>query len=301
MLDPSTFFHWDKPRTLIDVRRIRAFKKGSLAGALSCPITIDDEITDLQKLSEHSSGHFTVHIIDDDGTTAAHLSHYHNIQYLEGGYKNFIKWREATFTRIGSPLKVLCGKTGSGKTDLLHSLSQEGHQVIDLEHIANHKGSAFGQLEDPQPLHEHFNNTLLKLLLSMDPHKALWIEEKGPFLGRVGIAPSLYEKMQSSLKIVLNVPFELRLTRILESYGNIDISQLHAAIRALEKRMGMSANHKALHYLHVGQLEDCFRVLLAYYDAAYEQRRAKNWSGKTIEINYSGNPTRSFILQLASL
>ena len=301
MLDPLTFFHWDKPRLLIDVRKTKSFKKGSFAGAISCPVKKGEKIDTLKNLSKFSSGHVPVHIFDDDGNTAVSLSQYYNIQYLEGGYERFIKWREEAFTNNGPPLKIICGNTGSGKTDLLHSLLEVGHQVIDLEQIANHRGSVFGQLEGPQPSHEHFNNTLLKLWLSQDPHQVLWLEEKGPFLGGVGIPPPLYVRMQSSLKLILNVPFELRLNRITESYGNIVTSQLHASIRALEKRMGMSANHKALHYLRIGQLEDCFRILLKYYDAAYAQRRAKNWSGETVEINYSGHPTDTLIEKLGSL
>ena len=92
---------------------------------------------------------------------------------LKGGYKAFRKWVLSTFERPFK-LRVLGGLTGSGKTDYLKNLKQSGVQVIDLEALANHRGSAFGCLSMPtQPTVEHFENSLALQLASLDPSEEI--------------------------------------------------------------------------------------------------------------------------------
>jgi tRNA 2-selenouridine synthase len=81
------------------------------------------------------------------------------VSTLEGGYRSYRRWCRAAIGEDGVPpptrVVVLGGCTGSGKTEVLHVLRAKGEQVLDLEGLANHRGSAFGAVGQlPQPSNE---------------------------------------------------------------------------------------------------------------------------------------------------
>lgn len=181
---------------------------------------------------------------------------------------------------------ILGGRTGAGKTEWLQRLGAAGEQVLDLEGLAGHKGSVFGKLDsEPQQSNDVFLHKISSEWMKLDVHLPVWIEEEAGFLGRNTIPPPLYQHMLAAPMIELDVPFEKRLSHILEEYGNASPGAFTAAIRRLEKRMGTSANHKALHLYNKGQLQECFALLLRYYDSAYEQRRTMYRKGNVISVN----------------
>ena len=284
-LDPLSFFLWKEPRLLVDVRPAASFRKGSLENARSVP---EDQYSNPEELLyqiQNLQAEGPLHLIDRDGTTAEYLSRGTPIKHLKGGYKTFKIWRDAAFD-IGPPLYLLGGYSGSGKTEFLQHLELNHHQVINLESLSGHKGSIFGSSHS-QPLHDTFQNTLLHLWYSMETNAPVWIEEKGPFLGQVGLPPSLYQKMLATPMIHLDVAFEQRLVHILQAYALFDHDTFRDSLRSLEERMGTSQNHKAVHFHDTGQKEKCFELLLRYYDRAYEKRREKYWSGKIIHIDHA--------------
>ena len=101
---------------------------------------------------------------------------------------------------------VLCGKTGSGKSLLLHQLEISGYPVINLEKIASHRGSAFGGLLlPPQPSQQDFENELKKAVLKYASAPYIFIEQKPSSLGKRKIPEWLYSKMNDGILIQLNV------------------------------------------------------------------------------------------------
>jgi tRNA 2-selenouridine synthase len=105
-------------------------------------------------------------------------------QLLRGGYKAY---RQLALEAFKKPLQliVIGGCTGSGKSEILHALAAQGEQVIDLEKLANHKGSAFGGLMmPPQPTTEQFQNDLFEEVLKLDPDKRVWIEDESLAVGK---------------------------------------------------------------------------------------------------------------------
>lgn len=285
-LSPHSFFHWQGDRTIVDIRPANAFVKGSFSGALSLPSEHFASCSDLIAALKNINEKRPVHLIDLDGTFAVQVLNDIDLYSLEGGYKSFRIWREWAFS-LGPPIGVVGGKTGSGKTEQLQSLMKMGRQVIDLEQLAWHKGSVFGSLPGKQPTYERFQNNLLESWLSLDPDRPVWMEEKGPVLGNIGLPKTLYEKMLGALLVELDVSFEMRLLHIQKEYTTIDAKIFAAGIRKLEKRMGVSANHKALHYFASGQIEKCLQLLLTYYDRAYEKRREMYPSDRVLSVNPS--------------
>jgi hypothetical protein len=272
LLAPDTFFNWPAPRILMDIRPAAVFVKGSLAGAVSVPVeSLSTWDIFTAALQEHIPMQ-AVHVIDTDGKLAALLAADEGVFCLAGGYRAFQRWRQAVFSS-GPPIGLVGGKTGSGKTELLHTLLQMGRQVIDLEGLARHKGSVFGDTKQKQPPPEAFQNQLLSAWLRLDADVPVWMEEKGAALGKVGLPETLYARMSQAVVFELLTSLDARLQHLQEEYTGADQALFASCIKKLEKRMGLSANHKALHYHQTGHLEKCLRGLLAYYDQAYDQKR----------------------------
>lgn len=129
---------------------------------------------------------------------------------VNGGYKAMRRFLLDTVDRISKemPIIILGGRTGSGKTRLLKELDNS----IDLEGLANHRGSAFGPTATPQPTQINFENNLAIELLKQEAagHKVLIIEDEGRNVGSVGLPASLYEAMQKSPIVMLEVSEEER-------------------------------------------------------------------------------------------
>lgn len=208
---------------------------------------------------------------------------------LEGGYKRFRNWALKQFEKKYS-LELLGGFTGSGKTEILHQLEEEGYAVIDLEGMAHHKGSTFGNLEHfPQDSTEHFENRLaLKLYqISQKQYKSpkIWVESESSRIGHIRVPHRFFEQMQVADRINIEVPFEIRLKHILEDYGKYPKEELIAGTQRIKKRLGGLRMQQTIDFIEKGDLESAFSILLNYYDKAYFKSRSKfKEASKTISL-----------------
>ncbi len=202
----------------------------------------------------------------------------YNVVLLEGGYKAY---RNHVLQSFEHPYKfnVLGGFTGSGKTEILHALKNKGEAVIDLEGIAQHKGSSFGALGMPtQSSQEQFENNLHKELSNyftsdesdqfIQPQK-IWIENESQRIGLLNIPKALFQTIITSPLYILEIPFEERLKFIQEYYGQFSTADLVSAVLRIQKKLGGLETKNAVQLLDEGKQLESFRILLSYYDRNY--------------------------------
>lgn len=190
-------------------------------------------------------------------------------EVLEGGYKSY---RHYILERISEKRKMILlgGMTGSSKTHILKYIKGMGQQVIDLEGLANHKGSAFGSLGQlPQPSTEHFANILYNewKLLGMD--NPVWLEDESRNIGSVFMPDSFYLNMQKTPAIILMMDVKTRLPRLLEEYSTYPPEILMASVLRISKRLGGDNTKDAINAIESGDIEKAIEITLYYYDKAY--------------------------------
>lgn len=188
---------------------------------------------------------------------------------LKGGYRTYRRHISAKWEKADNII-ILSGKTGSGKTDILHQLKKCGHQVLDLEYFAHHKGSSFGAIgELPQPSSEQFENDLADQWQTFDENRPVWIEDESRTIGKVFIPEKLYRKMYQAKIICIEIPANLRVERLIADYAIYPKEQLIAAINRITRKLGGQNAKSAVIALEQDDYRTAVEIVLGYYDKAY--------------------------------
>lgn len=191
------------------------------------------------------------------------------VSVLEGGYKNYRQYIRRALDAAAGYI-ILSGKTGTGKTEILHELQQQGEQVLDLEGLAHHKGSAFGAIgELPQPTTEQFENDLFEAFKSLDFEKPIWLEDESRSIGKVIIPDPLFTKMRNSTVISLDMPQPLRIRRLVKDYAAYPADELIDALQHITRRLGGQHAAAAIAAIRESDFETAIRITLDYYDKTY--------------------------------
>ncbi len=194
---------------------------------------------------------------------------------LAGGYKAYRRHVLESFDKSRN-LIVLSGLTGAGKTRQLPLLEQLGEQIIDLESLANHRGSAFGGIGlGQQPTVEQFENELHASLSRLDLTRRVWVEDESQNIGSVRIPRPFFEQIRSAPAVFMDVDQEVRTKMIAEEYGDLPEAALIASIERITKRLGGQNVKRAIGAIHSGNLPESIGVLLQYYDKLYLTNKAK--------------------------
>jgi tRNA 2-selenouridine synthase len=189
---------------------------------------------------------------------------------LKGGYKTYRHWALEQI-ETGRKIMVLGGKTGNGKTFLLNQLKKSGEQILDLEAMANHRGSAFGAIGmEPQPRQEHFENLIAFELGRTNPSQILWIENESRKVGSLKIPDILFDRMLAAPLIEIVLQYEERINRIDDEYGKFPIEELKANTIKLERSLGGARMKEAVQLLDENKIRDWIKMMLEYYDKTYE-------------------------------
>lgn len=210
---------------------------------------------------------------------------------LAGGYKTY---RHYVREVLASPLNlmILGGRTGSGKTAILHHMRNSGEQVIDLEGLAHHKGSAFGALGEPdQPTTEQFENDLCQEILHLDHQKITWVEDESRNVGKCVIPVELFKRMRESEMIFLDIPRELRAGHLVDDYAKYKQEELKSCVLKIEKRLGGERTHEALESIDRKDYFQTAMITLQYYDKAYMYSLEKNHENYHIVTSVDADPS----------
>jgi len=221
-----------------------------------------------------------------------------DVEILEGGYKAYRAYiREQLGEEI--PLLILGGFTGSGKTEILFELAKLGDQMIDLEGLAHHKGSAFGSIgQNPQPTNEQFENDLAYEWLKLDKSKAVWLEDESVTMGRCGIPSPLYKRMREAITINVMMPKHLRELRLVKEYANGDMSGLKNALERISKKLGGLRAQEALIALENNDFRKVADISLQYYDKAYGYGISKREDSKVKTLEVDADDPRNTALAI---
>ncbi|MEM9283650.1 MAG: tRNA 2-selenouridine(34) synthase MnmH [Verrucomicrobiota bacterium] len=314
---------------IIDVRSPSEFAEDHLSGAVNLPVLDDEQRSEVgtvykqesafearkigaamtsAQISRHLASHFASKSNDyhpliycwrggqRSGSLATILSEVgFRVDVLEGGYKAYRREVVSAIERMARDLRlvVLNGYTGAGKTKVLELLSLQGAQVIDLEGMAQHKGSVFGgDLEHPQPSQKRFESLIYDSLLAVDLGRPILIEAESAKIGRLNLPNPLWQKMKASPVIEIETPRPIRARYLTEDYqewlgdiGRIEktldrLQPFHSKERLLTwKRMARNREWESL-------VEE---LLLHHYDQKYTVGGEGNYEVPSVSVALSGH------------
>lgn len=297
------YLQWHAALPLIDVRSPGEYSSGHIGGAVNIPLFSDEERAHVgtvyvresrEKAMELGYAYVTpklkwyisesakvapemaaaVHCWRGGMRSRAFAEHLHTngfekVFIIRGGYKAFRRY-VLSFFETPLKLQIVGGFTGSGKTQILFELQKLGCQVVDLEALANHKGSAFGSLgEKEQPSVEQFENFLFEKIRGFDRNKPIWMEDESHSIGRVQIPLALFKQMRQSTVFFLDIPKKERAKYLVESYSQFGNEALSKAIVGITKRLGFDKVKLALQRLEANDYYEVALITLYYYDKAY--------------------------------
>ncbi len=302
-LEVVDFLNKSKNNLIIDVRAPMEFFKGHLPNAINIPLFEDSERAEIGTLYKQQGKDTAVHrgleIVSPKMTSFvnqvkqlssnkkvfvycfrggmrsnsfAWLMNTSGLEavIMKGGYKAFRNYVLKYFEQEQNII-LLGGKTGSGKTDILKHLNSSSYQTIDLEKIAHHKGSAFGTInEEKQNPQQVFEHELFHQLSKLDSNRVLILEDESQTIGYNKIPIGLWQQMKQATIIKLEIPFELRVQKLVEDYTTVDIEALKSCVIKIAQQLGSLNTKLCLQYLDENNLHDVARLSLLYYDKAYE-------------------------------
>ncbi|MGL5081809.1 MAG: tRNA 2-selenouridine(34) synthase MnmH [Microcoleaceae cyanobacterium] len=191
------------------------------------------------------------------------------VSLLQGGYKAFRHWGQSLFEQPQNII-ILGGMTGTGKTEVLQALKKLGEQTLDLEALANHRGSSYGALgQPPQPTNEQFWNLITVQWSQLDRQRPVWIEAESKRIGLCRIPESLFLRMEQAPVAEIQRPRAERLNLLVKVYGEFTVEDLVKATERIRKRLGGLNTQIAVELLNQGNLLEAFDLILQYYDKTY--------------------------------
>ena len=201
------------------------------------------------------------------------------VDTIAGGYK---AWRALVVAAlqqadVPSPVVVLDGNTGTAKTDILAELALRGMQVIDLEGLANHRGSLFGGRSGGQPGQKLFENRLAQALVRLDPSRPVVVEAESSRVGNLMLPSKLWAAMVAAPRVTVQAPLAARADYLVRAYGDViadgaELARIIARLQPLHaaevidgwQAMAATGQYRAL----------SADLMVRHYDPRYAKSRA---------------------------
>jgi tRNA 2-selenouridine synthase len=216
------------------------------------------------------------------------------VDVLAGGWKRYRQWVRTALDQLPNALeyRVLCGPTGCGKTRMLHEMRRQGHQVLDLEELAGHRGSLLGALPGrPQPSQKLFDSMLLDTLRRFDVRRPVWLEAESKKVGNLQLPEALYEAMHRAAVINLDAPMPARVKLWREDYPHFaeDPVAMVQKLEPLKPLVGKETLALWTDLASSGRVDTLFEsVMRLHYDPCYARSTRHNYGvaveGRTIQL-----------------
>ena len=196
---------------------------------------------------------------------------------LHGGYKAWRRHVLAQTPALAAALRwrVLAGQTGVGKTVLLRALAQAGAQTLDLEALANHRGSVFGGM-GAQPSQRAFETRLYSAMAALNPAAPVFVESESRKIGANHLPEAVMEALRAAPATRICATQQARTRHILAEYAdgknflqNLPRLAPHTTAQERERWRALFA---------AGKLEELTGELLAFYDRSYGRSLQKNYA-----------------------
>jgi len=206
------------------------------------------------------------------------------VHVLEGGYRAFRRAVVEALETLPATLgfRVVCGPTGAGKSRLLQALSAAGEPVLDLEALANHRGSVLGLVPgEAQPSQKRFDTLVWDALRRFDPARPVWVESESRKIGDLRVPPELIARMRASPCAWLELGLERRVDLLLEDYAFFvrDLDAFCARLDALRELRGREVVEAWQASARSGALRTVVRdLLVTHYDPIYLQSMRRNFA-----------------------
>ena len=310
---------------VIDARSPREYAEDHLPGAVNLPVVDDDQYAEVgtrHKDDKHgayligveyslrniadqikplisrygSSDRFLVYCFRGGKRSRLWADNLRTIGFevdvLAGGWKRYRQWVRDSLAALSPTLRyrVLAGPTGCGKTRLLSELERQGHQTLDLEELASHRGSLLGTLPDrAQPTQKWFDSLLLARMRTLDPERTVWIEAESKKIGNLQVPENLFEAMHRSPVIQLSAPMAERVRLWREDYPHFaaDPVGMVEKLVPLKPLVGgeVLASWQAL--AAGGEVDALFEsVMLGHYDPCYTRSTRRNYGSEGKEVAF---------------
>jgi len=207
------------------------------------------------------------------------------VHLIEGGYREYRRAVMADLEHLPARFRyrVLCGKTGSGKSRLLAALRGQGAQVLDLEALANHRGSVLGLVPgSPQPSQKQFDSRVWETLRHFDAAREVWIESESKKVGELRVPPALVEQMRVAPCLRVELAIEERVQLLMEDY-DFFVKDVEAFCERLDALRALRGNETVKAWqaaAREGRIAQVVRELLErHYDPVYSHSMQRNFQG----------------------
>lgn len=304
---------------IIDVRSPAEFAEDHIPGAINCPVlddaqraqvgTIYKQVSPFEAkkigaalVSENIARHLKERFLDrpktwkpliycwrggdrsGSMTTVFKAIGWHAGQ-LDGGYK---AWRSHVIAQLESlpqhyRFTVICGATGNAKTRILQAIGELGEQILDLENLANHKGSVLGVLPNsPQPSQKGFETALMLALAALDPARPVYVEAESRKIGNLHVPEAMIARIRNGECVAVEATLDARVAFLLKDYDYFltlpeFLGQRLDVLRSLQSRETMARWQQLI--LDADWPTLVRELLELHYDPLYRRSQEHNFAG----------------------